>query len=63
MKELLTYILEQLCSKPEEIKVDVIWEPSPTLKMTFDLTPCGIKSKSNFIFVKVFSVRNFLRFL
>ena len=23
MKELLTYILEQLCSKPEEIKVDV----------------------------------------
>ena len=24
MKELLTYILEQLCSKPEEIKVDVV---------------------------------------
>ena len=23
MKELLTYILEKLCSKPEEIKVDV----------------------------------------
>ena len=24
MKELLTYILEKLCSKPEEIKVDVV---------------------------------------
>jgi len=24
MKELLTYILEKLCSKPEDIKVDVV---------------------------------------
>ena len=37
MKELLTYILEKLCSKPEDIKVDVV-ENGNNIDIIVDVT-------------------------